>query len=447
MRYTLAIIDTQPLAEWQVDLLTQQLAEIGFDSFEPTGQFLHAYIPSSLLDEPSLRSLVADYGVTLQKLEECPDEDWNSTWEQEHPVWQLPLGVSITPHGAFGAGHHQTTSMMIDALLRFSPSLFAQPHASVLDMGTGTGVLAIMAAKAGAEQVVAVDIDDSSVRNARENAQSNGVQIDVRLGDSVPEGQYRLIMANIHRNILLAQMADYARALQPEGELWLSGFYEADIPALTQAAQEQGLTLLSSQSNDEWQMLRFSRPAVATSRDSNLPIVNQSSIVNRQLSIVLVLLLAMFSFTACTHRSHLSSRKMVAVLTDIHRVDGMMQISGMYRSRTNEQAAYYESVLAQHGVTRAEFDSSLVWYTHHPQRFNKIYPKVIKNLDAEHALYVGEAEQNRLLLEQRKRHFAWFTPERMISITQQGYMLQDYDLCSYRVSPADTLFVSVPFRE
>lgn len=138
---------------------------------------------------------------------------------------------------------------------------------------------------------------------------------------------------------------------------------------------------------------------------------------------------------------------MVAVLTDIHRVDGMMQISGMYRSRTNEQAAYYESVLAQHGVTRAEFDSSLVWYTHHPQRFNKIYPKVIKNLDAEHALYVGEAEQNRLLLEQRKRHFAWFTPERMISITRHGYMLQDYDLCSYRVSPADTLFVSVPFRE
>ena len=117
MRYSLAQIDTNALAEWQTDLLVQQLAETGFDSFEQNDTALYAYIPSSLLDEAALHAVLDNNGVTLLALTECPDENWNTTWEQEHPVQHLPLGVTITPHCAFGAGHHETTSMMIDALL------------------------------------------------------------------------------------------------------------------------------------------------------------------------------------------------------------------------------------------------------------------------------------------------------------------------------------------
>ena len=104
-------------------------------------------------------------------------------------------------------------------------------------------------------KVVAVDIDENSVRNAQENAEANGVTIDVRLGANVPEGAYDLIMANIHRNILLAQMADYARYLTQGGELWLSGFYEADCPTLIDAAKAQGLQHTGTRENGEWRMI------------------------------------------------------------------------------------------------------------------------------------------------------------------------------------------------
>ena len=428
MKYTQAQINTSSLADWQVDLLVQQLAEIGFDSFEQNDALLHAYIPTTLSDEQALRTLLADSPATLLSLTDCPDENWNSTWEQDHPVQHLPLGVTITPHCAFGAGHHETTSMMIDALLEIQNSTFKIQNSTVLDMGTGTGVLAIMAAKIGAEHVVAVDIDENSVLNAKENAQANNVQIDVRLGDSVPDGQYSLIMANIHRNILLAQMPDFARTLLPDGELWLSGFYEADVPVLIDAANKHGLEHLSTQANGEWRMIRLRQPA-------------QPRRTHSAFAIAWVLIIVLGLFTGCHHRSHLSSRKMVAVLTDLHRTEGMLQVSGLHRGHDNEQTAYYEAVLAAHNVTKAEFDSSLVWYTHHPQRFNKLYPKVIKNLDAEHALFVGEAEQNRALVEQRRVHFEWFTVDRVIHSTQRGYELSDY-----RLLPVDSVHVPVPMR-
>ena len=102
-----------------------------------------------------------------------------------------------------------------------------------------------------------MDIDDKSVVNAQENAAQNGEQIDVRLGDTVPEGTYDLILANIHRNILLANMPAYAAHLAPKGELWLSGFYDEDCPILQQAAAQQGLTHTATQTNNEWRMLCF----------------------------------------------------------------------------------------------------------------------------------------------------------------------------------------------
>lgn len=259
MRYNVATIDCTGLEEWQTDVLSQALADLGFDSFEQDGETLRAYIPSDQLSAISgLEDKIAENGARLVSFEACADENWNAVWESEHEVEELPLGVRIVPHCAFGAGHHETTAMMINELITLNSkqhSTLNFQHSTILDMGTGTGVLAIMAAKLGAEKVVAVDIDENSVKNARENAEANGVTIDVRLGSNVPEGTYNLIMANIHRNILLAQMADYARTLIIGGELWLSGFYDADCPTLIAAAAAQGLQHTGTRQNGEWRMI------------------------------------------------------------------------------------------------------------------------------------------------------------------------------------------------
>ena len=261
MKYNVAIIDCTGLEEWQRDVLSQALADMGFDSFEQDGEMLRAYVPSDqnsevrsqISDFRELAEVIAENGARLVSFEACADENWNALWESEHAVEELPMGVRIVPHCAFGAGHHETTAMMINRLMGLADERV------VLDMGTGTGVLGIMAAKLGAKNVVAVDIDENSVKNARENAEANGVTIDVRLGSNVPEGAYSLIMANIHRNILLAQMADYARTLIHGGELWLSGFYEADCPPLIAAAAAQGLQHTGTRENGEWRMLTFSK--------------------------------------------------------------------------------------------------------------------------------------------------------------------------------------------
>ena len=165
---------------------------------------------------------------------------------------ELPLDVKIVPHCAFGAGHHETTSLIVDTLL--STDLSGK---IVLDHGTGTGVLAIFAKRKGASEVVAVDIDEKSVENAKENAALNGEKIDVRLGDTVPEGTYDFILANIHRNVLLSNMSAYAEHLSPNGELWISGFYEADCAPLKEAAESQGLTFIQVLSRGEWQLMRY----------------------------------------------------------------------------------------------------------------------------------------------------------------------------------------------
>lgn len=253
MQYSVATIQCNNLEDWQVDILCQQLADLGFDSFEQDETTLRAYIPTGLLD--SIHTQLSTLNTQLT-IESCPDENWNAVWEASHPIEQLPLGVSIIPHCAFGAGHHETTSMMIQALTEADLT-----DKRVYDHGTGTGVLGIFAKRLGAEYVLADDIDDNSVRNALENAERNGVSMDVRLAPSelseVSVEPFHLILANIHRNILLAQMADYARNLLPGGELWLSGFYEQDIPALVNEAESCGLKHTGTRSNGEWRMLFF----------------------------------------------------------------------------------------------------------------------------------------------------------------------------------------------
>jgi ribosomal protein L11 methyltransferase len=267
MRYHVAHIDLHFDQAWQEDLFVQSLFDAGFDTFDGHD----AYIPSETLEanKTAIEALFAtEEKAELTGIEACPDENWNAVWEAEHPIQELPLGVKIIPHCAFGAGHHETTSLLINTLL--STDLTGK---NVLDHGTGTGVLAIFAKKQGAQQVIAVDIDDKSVENAKENAVLNNVAIDVRLGSTVPsletnslpsrsastEGSFHLILANIHRNILLENMPAYASSLVPGGELWISGFYASDCPALISSAESHSLHHLATLSNGEWHMLRFQK--------------------------------------------------------------------------------------------------------------------------------------------------------------------------------------------
>ncbi len=273
MLYHVLHINTSFAEEWQKDLFDQELCDLGVDTIDGEDY----YIPSALWEENenAIRAQLsnANFQFTISPV---ADENWNAVWEAEHPIQELPLGVKIIPHCAFGAGHHETTSLLINTLL--STDLTGK---NVLDHGTGTGVLAIFAKKQGAQQVIAVDIDDKSVENAKENAALNHVAIDVRLGSTVPsletnslpsleanslpsrsastEGSFHLILANIHRNILLENMPAYASSLVPGGELWLSGFYASDCPALISSAESHSLHHLATLSNGEWHMLRFQK--------------------------------------------------------------------------------------------------------------------------------------------------------------------------------------------
>lgn len=255
MRYHVAHIATQFDEEWKRDVFEQELFDLGFDTIDGEDCYIQSELWSTR--QPEIEALCeATEGVNLRAVEACEDRNWNAAWEAEHPVQELPLGVTIVPHCAFGAGHHETTSMMIDALLQTDLT-----GKSVLDHGTGTGVLAIFAKKRGAAQVTAVDIDEKSVQNAKENAELNHVDINVQ-HSSICDLTFvicDLILANIHRNILLEYMPAYAKSLRAGGELWISGFYEEDCPALIAAAQKEGLQHKHTFCNNEWRMIVYGK--------------------------------------------------------------------------------------------------------------------------------------------------------------------------------------------
>lgn len=256
MQYTVAHLSYSFSEEWEQELFEQAMCDMGFDVFDGAD----AYIQTAVLEKQlsAIEQYIADtQGVELLQWEQCPDENWNAQWETEHECMELPLGVRITPHCAFGAGHHETTSMMIEALLEATDDFTT--NTTVLDMGCGTGVLGIMAKKCGVGHVVAIDIDDKSVANTLENAADNGVELDVRLADKPAQGAYDLIMANIHRNILINHMPQYAEYLKENGQLWLSGFYAEDIPHLLQAAATYNIQLVDTQQRGEWCMLKLKK--------------------------------------------------------------------------------------------------------------------------------------------------------------------------------------------
>ena len=262
--------------EMGAEILMAELAEVGFDSFEDTPTGIKAYIPKDSWNEQILQDIYLlsnpEFTISYQ-ITEIEQVNWNEEWEKNfspivvedlctvranfHPVPNTRYDIVITPKMSFGTGHHETTYMMLQQLLPLSLE-----GAKVLDMGCGTGILAIMAALRGAHDITAIDIDPWCVENATENVQQNNCSfITIKEGDvSLIAGeQYNLILANINRNILLSDIPAYTQALFPEGLLLVSGFYEEDLPAIKEKCQEVGLTYLSHIERNRWVSAKFQR--------------------------------------------------------------------------------------------------------------------------------------------------------------------------------------------
>lgn len=262
--------------EMGAEILMAELAEVGFDSFEDTPTGIKAYIPKDSWNEHILQDIYLlsnpEFTISYQ-ITEIEQVNWNEEWEKNfspivvedlctvranfHPVPNTRYDIVITPKMSFGTGHHETTYMMLQQLLPLSLE-----GTKVLDMGCGTGILAIMAALRGAHDITAIDIDPWCVENATENVQQNNCSfITIKEGDvSLIAGeQYNLILANINRNILLSDIPAYTQALLPQGLLLVSGFYVEDLPAIKEKCQEEGLIYLSHIERNRWVSAKFQR--------------------------------------------------------------------------------------------------------------------------------------------------------------------------------------------
>jgi len=276
MNYYELLFTTQPSEDYQQDLLINELGEIGFDTFEEVEQGFKAYIPSAdfnqeLLDEHlvAYRSMFDfSYGINL-----IPQKNWNEVWESNfepiqirdkvfvratfhQPKPEFDYEIVIDPKMAFGTGHHETTSMMMDMMLDAD---FINKN--VLDMGCGTGILAILASKLGAKDITAIDYDPICYESTIENSGLNHIaNIKTLCGSKevIPDEQFDIILANINRNILLDQISRYSEVLKAGGEIYFSGFYETpDLDIIKEEAGKFGLTYVTHKKTKEWVAARF----------------------------------------------------------------------------------------------------------------------------------------------------------------------------------------------
>lgn len=284
MKYKIAdfkIACTPELTQIAKDLLPDLMGEIGFESFEDTPDGLKGYIPADLLDTNSLKQVLETFpleGVNITyTLSDTEDKNWNEAWENtgfapiniddkvviydartgKKPAGDSLINIGIEAKQAFGTGTHETTRMMIGAMLQLSLK-----GKRVLDCGCGTGILGIAALKLGAEAVVGFDIDEWSVKNTQHNAAINEVDnIEVFHGDahvlSHVSGVFDVVLANINRNILLNDMPTYLEIMNAGSVLIISGFYEEDVKLLDEKANTLGLVKTSQKTDNHWCCLTF----------------------------------------------------------------------------------------------------------------------------------------------------------------------------------------------
>ena len=276
--YTRVRFTVTPNEEYATDVLAALLAETGFESFVPEEDGISAYVPQAMYDASSIESVISSFpleGFEIKHESELIEgEDWNAEWEKNYfqpivlgdqcvihstfhkDIPEARYDILIDPKMAFGTGYHQTTCHMLRAILASDMT-----GKSVLDMGCGTALLAILARKHGATNVVAIDIDEFAYENAKENIMLNDTSdIEVRLGgaDAIKESDsFDFVIANINRNILLADIQNYVRAMHPGSQLFISGFYTDDMQVLRTEAECNGLKYLDYAEENNWAMMRF----------------------------------------------------------------------------------------------------------------------------------------------------------------------------------------------
>ena len=285
MKYYEVNFTIKPYSQDASDLLAALLGDCGFETFTDQPGGLTGYVQTALLSEEAVAAVVADFpfaGVDIgYDIKTAEDRDWNEQWEQEgfDPITvgsrlvihdgrhlpdtatcpaEQPLQIEIDARMAFGTGSHQTTRMVCACLLGLPVG-----GKRVLDCGTGTGILSILALKLGAASATGYDIDEWAVDNARHNAIINRVDdnFETLLGDATVldsiDGQFDIVVANINRNILLADMPRLVRRMATGAHLIISGFYTADIPMLTEKAGTLGLRLEEKREDDDWACLQL----------------------------------------------------------------------------------------------------------------------------------------------------------------------------------------------
>ncbi|MDO6492347.1 MAG: 50S ribosomal protein L11 methyltransferase [Cellulophaga sp.] len=270
IEYNFNVTPLQPAS----DILIAQLGEVGFDSFVENEEGVQAYILKDLWTEENVKNVQIlsneNFDISFN-FKEIEQQNWNAEWEKNFekivvddvctvraPFHEKPntkFDIVIEPKMSFGTGHHETTHMMLQHILEHDFT-----GKSVLDMGSGTGVLAILAAMKNAGSIDAIDIDNWCYLNALENKERNNCsQINVFEGDVslLKDQKYNIIIANINRNILLADIPEYAKCLTKDGILFLSGFYKEDIPVITEKCNEVGLKFEKNLEKNNWVAVKY----------------------------------------------------------------------------------------------------------------------------------------------------------------------------------------------
>jgi ribosomal protein L11 methyltransferase len=274
MNYIELVVTVEP-KEQGSDVLIAELAEIGFDSFVDADAGFSAYVKEENYSEEEVKAIFFNYSnffKTTYSSKIIQQQNWNKEWESNfQPIdvdgkcyIRAPFheakknfiyDIVIEPKMSFGTGHHYTTQLMIKKLMNLNVK-----NKSVLDMGCGTGVLAILASLMSANPITAIDIDDWSVENSIENLQKNAINnVVVHKGNAeiLAEKLFHTILANINKNVLLADMSTYNQSLEKGGNLVLSGFFETDVNEISQKAIGLGLKLEEKEVNNQWTMLHF----------------------------------------------------------------------------------------------------------------------------------------------------------------------------------------------
>lgn len=274
-------LDVEPCSADATDLLAYLLGEAGYESFVPDDKGLTAYVPAAVYSPEAVRGALEDFcfdAVVTASAELVEGRDWNAEWERNYfrpivvgercvvhssfhtDVPEAEYDIVIDPRMAFGTGHHATTSLILTRLLDLPLE-----GRSMTDVGTGTGILAILAAMRGAMPVAGIEIDRFAWENACDNVRLNGhPEIAVLCGDASLLGALQpadVVVANINRNVILADIAAYASAMRPGATLLLSGFYEADCAMVEDAARAAGLEPQGRTLRDGWACVELRREA------------------------------------------------------------------------------------------------------------------------------------------------------------------------------------------